>query len=458
MRIPTVIFYLTAALPLLLFGSRTGAGSRSSRPVAQGLSRVELSRNHYTLAARAAEQGDCVKMRDELGKAASLGWAPDLGQVHKWGYECGAPIEDGVRYSAHLASLTVSAAGDVAVAAGPYGRLFILNLAANKAGLWETGLADVKSIDISPDAKLIAVGGDRKVIVKHTSTGKDLWSGELDAYVTRLRFSQRGDYLVVGLNKRMTSGIDRSVRMEGMIRRIAVSDPGMDVSMESVPGNPVDLAITPDGRNIVAICWSRDYTFSTVAWLCSWDAETGQQQFSRRLRTTTGLPARLSRDARVAVYSKIDPSSLLKYQHTLNRKGRIKKVRDVASSSWMRDIANFTATANYVFQDQETPIAGGAEVMALDESGRRAVIKTGADKLMCAEIGTDSLYGIGFHAQLSAEGFEIFAEFGGGGSVLVIGSKNDNLTRFGWLGKELPGAAAIAGREDFSESLPLPSR
>lgn len=403
---------------------------------------------HFALAEEAVQGGDCDRLRHEFEQSVRLGLAPDRSMVAKWGFICGRPLGDGAFRPQKLSALAVSGSGRIVAAARADGRVLLHDLSSSTSIFtWNTGLSEVSDLDVSPDGALVAVGGDRRVAVLRVDKKKEIWSGDMGAYISRVRFSFDGRGLVIGMNKMSWEG-GQDPSLTGMVRYLSLSDPAIMVNMKSVPGNPVGLAITNDGKKVVGFCWPEKYTFHTVSTLLVWNAQTGEVELDRQLRTSPKFNSSLSRDGRILVYSRLAPEVLSKNKRRLDRDGRMRNVQNLklqkaSSWEWLHSSSSYSARAHSVFEGIEVSLLGGLVPLAIDGSGKRVVMLSRSGEPVCEEVGSGNIYKIG----LSSDGGSKrpLAGFSGNGRVLVMGSTNSDLSRFGWLASELGKPKRMAG-------------
>lgn len=393
---------------------------------------------HYALAIKAVGQGDCETMREQLSNAAGLGYPVDPALAREWGMRCGATVEDVVDYSMKLTRIAVSGSGTTAATATVAGQVFIIDLTGmNDPENWQTGMADIKALDVSSSGALLVAAGDRKVVVRHSRGGNGVFEKEYESFISSVRFSRDGRLLAIGQN-RMEPGMDGERQIEGAIKLVSLADTSKVVEMKGVPGNPVALAVTEDNEKVVAFCWPRDYSFNTVAYLCTWDAGSGALESKKEVRTTTTFPASISRDGTVLAYSRIYEHVLLQNKSSLDRSGKVKDSTDMASSSWLRDKNNFRATALDVIEGDEAPLVSGREVIGVDDGGEWAAVRDEKGNIFVEGIGEGSFY----KAEIEKAGIKVATDlpagFGGGGCVLLVGLDNLDMMRFGWLPTEMP--------------------
>jgi hypothetical protein len=424
------VFFLTAVSPFTVRAEEPtliSAVTFSHDP--QGLSEI-----HYLKALDALKRGDCSRMRRELSRASNLGYALNPSLTEDWGYRCSAPLLDWSKERMEVSALVVSGSGRVAAAASIDGRVFILDLASpDRATIWTPGIEDISTLDVSSDDLKVAAGGGRRVVVRNVRDGRYVWAGDLRSYVSRVRFSPDGKRLAIGMN-RLINLPGESLRLAGEIRCMSLSDTSSLVGMGAVPGNPAELAFTKDGKELVGFCWSESYALNTFCWLAVWNPETGRRTDIKPLRSTSQFPAHLSGDARVLVYSGLREEALSSHQRELSREGRPRDLSDMGSLAWLRDPANYRATARDVFNDYEMPIVSGRSILALDGPARRVVVRSGSGKIKVEEIGSGLVYGVSIEGEDVSK--RVFASFGPGNS-LVLGSDNIDLARYGWLPSEI---------------------
>ncbi len=230
----------------------------------------------------------------------------------------------------------------------------------------------------------------------------------------------------------------------GAVHYIPLEAGASPVGMADVAGDPADVAVSADGSEIRAVCRPQSYTFNTNSFLCAWEAASGQRKYCRELRTTHLRPARLSRDGSVLVYDRFRDFVLLKNAGKLDRHGRIKNVRDVEGSAWLRDDDSFETTAHDVVLGDERVLASGGRLVGVADSGRFAAIVDADGAALCEELSTGRVYKVGFAENESIFSRELMVAFGDGGGVMVMGRTNKDLARFGWLGSELPDVKKLA--------------
>ena len=391
---------------------------------------------HYRLAFSAMQNNDCAQMRRETIAAAHLGYDLDPRLLDEWGCRCGELLLPEEKGHWQFSALSISASGLLA-AATLDGRVLIFNLLEpGEVSVWETGHPEITAIDLSDDGSLLAVGGGRRVLVRKVKAEQFIWAGNLDAHVSSLRFSPDGQRIAIGMNK-LYAPVGESVQMSGFIRSMSLADTTDLVEMSMVPGNPADIAFSTDGKRLVAYCWSAKYSLNTFAWLGIWDAQTGVQELSRPLRTTSSFPAHISRDGRILAYAKLDRKVLARHRITLDDEGRPFDFANFASHGWLRNPANYHAVAYDVFQDTELPIINGPNVLALDPNGEHAVVLTESGEVKREHIGAGEVYNLNLTNISPQDQSRDFAVSFGPGSTLVIGRTEDDLARYGWLPSEI---------------------
>ncbi len=402
----------------------------------------KLASDHYAKAVMAVRSGECEEFRKELLKAARLGYNLDNDLVEEWGCRCGASVDDGVFYSMGLSSVAVSKSGRTAAAATIDGKIFIFDILSSKVlHHWDTGLSEVVDIDFTKGGRYLAAGGDKKVLIFDIAQKRQKWESVFDSYISRVRFSPDGKNIAVAMNKIVSDG--GAISMTGFIRYVPLSNNKGDVSMRNVPGNPADIAVTADGKRIVAYLWPEKYTYSTTSSLCIWDAKTGGLEICRDLQTSTMYPANLSRDGSVLAYARITDKAFAENKKSLNKKGRIKKTSDLAKSKWLRSPINYVATAHNVFKGNEIPIVGGNYILALDYHGENAVVYNNENKIVYEKIGSGKIFKVGYEAAPNKTGDQPYASFGSG--IILTGKTNADLHRFGFSLLEIPVSSKIEG-------------
>jgi DNA-binding beta-propeller fold protein YncE len=395
-----------------------------------------LASEHYAKAVTAVQSGDCEKLRKELLKAARFGYKVDDELAEEWGCRCGVAVDDGVFYSLGLSSMAVSKSGRTAAAATIDGKIFIFDILSSKViQHWDTRLSEVVDIDFTKDGRYVAAGGDKTVLVLDIAEKKQKWETMFDSYISRVRFSPDGKSLAVSMNKIISSN-ESGISMVGFIRHVPLSGNRVGVSMKNVPGNPADIAVTSDGKRIVAYLWPEKFSYSTVSNLCIWDAQTGEKELCREMQTSTMYPANLSRDGKILAYARLADNAIAENKKSLDKKGRIKKPRDLSGSAWLREPTNYVATAHDVFKGNEIPIISGNYILALDYNGKNAVVLTAENKIVYEKIGSGKAYKVGFETFSKKQGDLLYAAFGSG--VILTGKTNSDLQRFGFSKYEIP--------------------
>ncbi len=401
------------------------------------------ARAHMAKAAKAAKDGECEVMRSELAEAARHGVSVDPGVAREWGFKCGVPLNDGVYYSMNLTSMSVSESGEAAAAATADGKVFIFDLYESRSvAHWNTGLSEVKSLDFAPDGSMTAAGGDKSVVVFDPRSRREVWRAEMPAFVDQVRFSPDGKALVVGMNK-FTGGSDAGINLEGFVSYISLRDPARTVDMKSVSGNPAVLAITADGQRIIGLCWSKRYSFSTVASVRVWDAAQGNLILEREIRSSTMYPAHISRDGKILAYSKLRDEAIDANRKTLDREGRIKDPSKFRTSAWLRDKDSYQAVAQDVFGGGETPIISGKYLLGVDDAGKYAAVIDAKGNALFEEIGVGRVFDVNVESGALDGAEKPLVSIGSG--VMVFGATNDELQRFGWLRNEIPSPKKVAG-------------